>query len=235
MKTNWKKFWTEYPESLGEDEFLKQVGSTVGGKPYTEFQFRGMIESIRDQLQLNESHRLLDICCGNGLVTCELAKLSSSVVGVDFSQPLIGLANKYHDADNIVYKQMDALSVGHHDRSLPGENFDRVIIYGSLQHFEVRDFEQLIVGISNVSKSHAVILLGGVLDIDRRDNFHNTILKKLKYKYYKATGRDRLGTWWDSEYIRAVCEKYKLSCEIDKESSNRPGKEYRFDAIIKFG
>ena len=234
MLTNWKKFWTEYPDSVEEHEFLAQVGHTLNGRPYTNSQFELMVASIRDSLQLTGNEILLDLCCGNGVVTVELAKHCRSVVGVDFSEPLVKIAQKYNGAGNLSYLAMDALLVGNQPGTLADAKFNRVVMYAALQHFQTDDLVKLLSGIRKVSHKSGTILLGGVLDVSRRQAFLDSPYKRIRYLFYRLIGRDRLGTWWNKDYIRSICKELAMSCEIDDSSSNKPGGHYRFDAKIIF-
>ena len=81
---NWKEFFQNYRiiDINGDIDLFYQVGYTVERKPISNEQFNCIIESIEKQLQLSASDTLLDLCCGNGAVTYELAKKVKSVVAV---------------------------------------------------------------------------------------------------------------------------------------------------------
>ena len=228
---NWRKFWNEYPATAGEQEFLRQVGHTVAGLPYSPQQFEAMVAGIRAALQLSPEDVVLDVCCGNGVITKELAKHCGRILGVDFSVPLIAAARKFHGGTNISFQTADALEIGSATLDDPGP-FSRVLIYAALQHFAPEDLPVLLNGFLRHADDMPVILLGGVLDAGRKQLYLDTPEKLAMYETYRKEGRDRLGTWWCKDHIRDVCNGLGLGCEIDDSSEGRPGGHYRFDARI---
>lgn len=231
LATDWETFWTKYPASVGEQEFLLQVGHTVDGRPYSKPQFEAMIASIRGALQLGPGDALLDVCCGNGVVTRELARHCRRALGIDFSAPLIEVARKFHTGSNVGYQVMNALELNVPVTSADGP-FTRVVIYAALQHFQSHDLKRLLDGFLRHAANDRIILFGAVLDAGRKHLFLDTPEKQLNYERYQAEGRDRLGTWWDQDFIRNLCKELGLRCEIDDQSAGRPGGHYRFDAKI---
>jgi protein-L-isoaspartate O-methyltransferase len=230
-RLDWQKFWNEHPASAGDTDFLVQVGHTMGGKPYSEAQFTAMLQSIRAGLDLGTSDTLLDICCGNGVVTRQLAKNCHHVVGIDFSATLIDRAMRYNADANVTYQVMNALDVG--SASFPGNApFSRISMYAALQHFEIDELARLLAGMLAQSAGAAVIFIGGILDATRKHAFLDTPEKRALCEDYQRRGNDRLGTWWDPEAFANTCGRLGLSCAIDAESPGRPGGHYRFDARI---
>jgi SAM-dependent methyltransferase len=227
---DWKRFWNEYPLCIDEADFLRQVCHTIDGRPYTSLQFDALIYGIRQGLRLGPTSSLLDVCCGNGAVTTALAIHCKQVVGVDFSIPLINIARKFHGAPNTRFLDLDALELMKID--VPEAPFDKVMMYGALQHFDVEDLDCLISGLLKHGATDCTILLGGVPDKARLGQLFNTPDKLRLHQTYRREGRDVLGTWWDSNVIRDACRRFGLDCRIDNESSDRPGGHYRFDAWI---
>jgi len=227
----WRSFWREFPTEFSEIDFFRQVGHTIDGKPYSGDQFAAMLASIVSHLELSGEDSLLDICCGNGLITSKLATLCDTVVAVDFSPSLVEVAKKHHAVPNITYHCVDALALA--GARLHPNRFSRVLMYAALQHFQVEDLEPLLRGAFEHASDEFIILFGGVLDLGRKFNFLDTPEKRAMYERYCAEGKDRLGTWWDAHYVTDVCESLGLVCDIQWEEDGRPGGHYRFDAVIR--
>jgi cyclopropane fatty-acyl-phospholipid synthase-like methyltransferase len=227
----WRSFWREFPTAFSEGDFFRQVGHTIDGKPYSSGQFAAMLASIVSQLELSGEDSLLDICCGNGLITSKLSTLCDKVVAVDFSPSLVKVAKKHHAAPNITYQCVDALALA--GARLRPDRFSRVLMYAALQHFQVEDLEPLLRGVCEHAADESIVLFGGVLDMGRKFNFLDTAEKRAMYERYCAEGKDRLGTWWDARYVTDVCESLGLVCDIHWEEDGRPGGHYRFDAVIR--
>lgn len=89
---DWQNFWTNYPSQFTKDEFFKQVGKTFKGQTISNTQFNIIISEVINKIGLRSNDFVLDLCCGNGLITSAIAKECQYVVGVDYSEPLIKIA-----------------------------------------------------------------------------------------------------------------------------------------------
>jgi 2-polyprenyl-3-methyl-5-hydroxy-6-metoxy-1,4-benzoquinol methylase len=107
----WKDFWNTYPNRFAHTEFLRQVSKTCHGHPITQEQIQIIIDDIIRKLHLQARDHVLDLCCGNGVITSAIAKHCALVRGVDFSKPLIKIAREYHRAPNIRYYCMSVLDI----------------------------------------------------------------------------------------------------------------------------
>jgi len=66
-------------------------------------------KKLISELRLKGSERILDLGCGDGLLTAELAKLvpDGSAVGIDASESMIRTAQKDHAAPNLCFELQD--------------------------------------------------------------------------------------------------------------------------------
>jgi 2-polyprenyl-3-methyl-5-hydroxy-6-metoxy-1,4-benzoquinol methylase len=64
--------------------------------------------AVERLLQPQAGERLLDVACGNGLTSRRLAIAGASVVAVDFSEAMIGLAKRRPNQSRIEYRIVDA-------------------------------------------------------------------------------------------------------------------------------
>ncbi|MEO0569592.1 MAG: class I SAM-dependent methyltransferase [Pseudomonadota bacterium] len=64
-----------------------------------------MLNQIARMLEPDQADVLLDLCCGNGVVTKPIAARVRRVVRVDFSEELIKLAQTHHQASNLSYRK----------------------------------------------------------------------------------------------------------------------------------
>ena len=229
--TNWAEYWASSIKIFGKTEYLEQVGHVFKGLPYSDSQFELMVSNISQLLSLDEEDELLDLCCGNGVITHKLAEKCKRVVGVDFSKPLLDIANRDHRLRNLTYKHMDLHDLGTNFERSHGL-FNKVLIFGALQYFESRDLTSLLRNIINLTANKRTILIGSIPDADRKWEFYNTPRQKFLYFFYKVTGRDLIGTWWDPNFIKKVCQPLELKCEIRKQSIDGPVSHCRFDTRI---
>ena len=95
----WKEHFDENAAKF-ENSLFKQVDMTVNGKEAGDIQVDLRVKGIMDNLSLKKSDILLDICCGNGMITSRLASYVSYIYAVDFSEGLINIANSTNKKEN---------------------------------------------------------------------------------------------------------------------------------------
>ena len=108
------------------------------------------------KLNLEDSERLLDLGCGDGKVTTEIASMlpNGTVIGVDNSAEMIELAqSRFHATEypNLSFQVVDALNL----------NFDHefdVVFSNAVLHW-VADHASVLRGVANALKPNGRILL----------------------------------------------------------------------------
>jgi len=91
---------------------------------------------------------VLDLACGEGFNTRELARMGSKVTGIDFSEKLIEFARQEEAEENlgIHYDVKDATNLGR----IPDSYFDLVTCFMALQ--DIEDYRKAISEVSRVIK-----------------------------------------------------------------------------------
>jgi 2-polyprenyl-3-methyl-5-hydroxy-6-metoxy-1,4-benzoquinol methylase len=89
---NWKNFWET---KAGASDAALQVGRVVNGKVMDGDLMAKIAARVADELDLQASDTLLDVCCGNGALTRSLLPYCHQIVGVDFSEKLIQQAQNF--------------------------------------------------------------------------------------------------------------------------------------------
>lgn len=103
------------------DAIAEWYDVNVGGPLHEEVVLPSMLELVGDVAGL----RLVDVACGQGIITRELAKHGASVTGVDISRDLLCIAEGYEKAEplGVVYLHDDAESLA----SLGALSFDGAV------------------------------------------------------------------------------------------------------------
>jgi 2-polyprenyl-3-methyl-5-hydroxy-6-metoxy-1,4-benzoquinol methylase len=224
---DWKEHYNKYPLQFEETEFLKQVQKTVCGQPITPSQLDAQISNIRKALDISDSDVALDLCCGNGIITAELSKACSAVMGIDFSEPLINIARKYNKPENVTYFCMSALDQD--IKKIFTKPFTKIYMYEGLQHFKENELQKLLALITEISNSNPVIFIGGIPDIDKLWVFYDTEERREEYRRRKSQNREAIGTWWNRKYIMDVCLQNGFACDFVSQSPILHSAHYRFD------
>ncbi len=81
---------------------------------------------------VDESDFVLDIGCGNGALTYDVASKVKRIVGIDLSEKNISIAKRTYSRENIEYICGNALT------DLPNEQYDVVILSNVLEHIDKR-------------------------------------------------------------------------------------------------
>jgi 2-polyprenyl-3-methyl-5-hydroxy-6-metoxy-1,4-benzoquinol methylase len=195
-----------------------------------------IIANITGRLELTKDDVILDVCCGNGMLTKSIATRCKSICGVDFSEILINTANQKSRVENITYYLFDALDICN---IFPANYFDKSNCAGALQHFNYNTGKQVIKNISQVTRPSGRIFICDIPDKTRRSKFYNTFRKRLGFLKNRASrmlkkmdGEDRLGWWWHPDQVKRACSELGLKCKILEQNEDLPYHHYRFDALI---
>ncbi len=229
---NWKDFWGKFPNQFAKDEFIKQVGKTVQGQPISIEQLDHLIRDVVQKLDLKAEDVVLDLCCGNGLITSAIAKNCQSIVGVDFSKPMIEIAREYHNSINTKYLNMSVLDITAENLQSP-KSFTKIYMYEGLQYFQEAQLPHLIQTLLALSSERVIILFAGVPDMDKIREFYDTPERQLEYETRKRLGTEAVGTWWEKTFIRQVCGDHGLQCDFLSQHHLSHTARYRFDIRIK--
>ncbi len=127
----------------------------------------GFAMRILSQANICPSDRILDLGCGDGRITCELAKLAcdGSVIGTDISEKMIEHANSTYAAQgNLRFMAMDT------SKNIFKRQFDVITSFNSL-HW-VKDQKNALRGITEAATQDAKIVL---LLSHRKSYYHFTL------------------------------------------------------------
>lgn len=228
---DWKTHWQIAPTGCAPTDFFRQVGKTVGGSPITQEQFSRIVQQLTDALAVSVNDNILDLCCGNGLITRNLSERCASICGVDYSQPLIAIAQQHHQRDNICYLCASVLEL---PEMLQGANgsFSKVYMYEALQHFSETDIDAILAVIERLSTPGARIFFGSVPDRQRIWKFYDTPGRRRDYEMRVAEGREAIGTWWRSEFLEDAARRHGMTCHFMEQHASLHTAHYRFDVLL---
>jgi len=230
--TDWERYWNEEPKKFAEKDFLKQVGKTENGHSVQKESVDRIVHQLLDGLDMTEDDIVLDLCCGNGLITHRVSRHCDKIVGVDFSERLIEIAQEHHGAANICYVHSSVLTLTPKMFAGTGR-FTKVYMYEGLQHFNEDEVLLVLRVLQQVTLEGAPVYLGSVPDKDRIWLFYNTPVRRNTYFRRKSEGREAIGTWWDREVLRDIAKEEKYHCEFINQDAALYTAHYRFDVRIQ--
>ena len=224
---NWHEYWNHAPQVFERDP-LRQVGKTVGGQPIDRDQLPVVVDSIVEQLNIGAGDTVLDLCCGNGILTYALARHCARIRGVDFSQPLIETAQRSYSGETITYSCADVCDL---DRELVPECVTKICLYEGLQHLDVERARSLLSRIAIAFRPVPPLLLGAVPDLACLEAFYDTPERMAEFRRRTAEGNEAIGTWWTRDELTLLASSFGLDCTF-RETGCPYSAHYRFDALL---
>ena len=206
---------------------LKQVGKTVSGVEVDIGQVNLIVEHICRTLRLGKNDYLVDLGCGNGMLTVRLAAFVSRALGLDFTEGMLAYARGFNSSENLDYRQVDLTSLT--DHALPAAN--KFTMYEVIQHLEVVEFEALIDALGRKSMD-AALFLGGIPDREKLRSFYDTEEKYSFYLEREKSGAPHLGRWWVEEEVMEVGTKAGWLVKRIEQPAGLYTSHYRFDALL---
>lgn len=227
--TDWTEHWSTVLERESEADLLAQVAKTVGGVSISSLQFDALIDDICNHLDLQQTDHLLDICCGNGLVTSQCSNRCKHTLGVDFSLPLIERVAPQFVRPNLEFIYGDL-------RSLPPEvlrfSANKILIYEALQFFTPAQAELFLRPIASSSLKSAAICLGSVPRAEHLWDFYNTPERKRDYEKRKQSNSDAVGHWWSESELVQLAESTGYKIDIRSQNPILHTAHYRSDVLL---
>lgn len=226
-----KNYWEQHYDSNSQQFdglLLKQVGKTINGQEISETQFKLVVKNVVNNLHLNSNDSIIDLCCGNGLITRQLAPLVKEGVGIDFSQGLIMAAKKYNSFHNLEYINSDVLRLD------PKYFFGlkKVLMYEALQLFSGEQLSNLLNIFSDLELG-SMVFFGSVPDKEKLNVYYDT---KEKYEFYKQSereGKPHMGHWWLMEEIQHIVSASKFKVTFLPQETTLYTAYYRFDVLLE--
>lgn len=185
-----------------------------------------MVQYLASLLSIAKNDRILDVCCGSGLITRELSKIADYVVGIDFSQTMLGWA-KNGISSKLNYCLADAVEIPFKDHI-----FDKALLYYSFQYLNIQQGWLAISELSRTVKVSGVILIGDIPDRRKLMHYHRGLRERLGWLRLSLLRKDPMGRWWHPKELDKFCRKLGLSGKEIPQPSWLPHASYRFDYLI---
>lgn len=229
---DWRLHWNAVGEWAGPRDLMKQVKRTVRGQPMGEGQIALSADAARAALDLGASDILLDLACGNGLVTLRLARVCWAVYGVDYSSELIAVARRHCSAPNITYIVGDAADIS--AAQLDHERPTKVAMIAGLQYFTAAKLERLLTAIRSLTGGTAPVFFTDVPDVEHLYTFYDTPERRAYYEQQQAMRTEPMGTWWSRRHLARLLGSAGYTAEFKSQAPDRyPTCHYRFDLLAR--
>ncbi|MEP7197782.1 MAG: class I SAM-dependent methyltransferase [Saprospiraceae bacterium] len=221
---NWKEFWNN---KAVEQNPSAQVARIKSGEPISRELLQMIADKIILQLELKSTDEVLDVCCGNGMLSSLLANHCKSIDGIDLSSNQIQQAKKNNTQSNVSYYEGNAI-----DFNL-NKKYDKILLYFSFQYFDQKgEGEKAIQNLLQHSKSNCIILIGDIPDSNRKIYYFPNFIELLKYSLKRILNKSDMGKFWSKKEMEGICNSLNVQGHFMKQESWQPYSHYRFDYFI---
>jgi len=227
MNSYWKNHFDTISRQF-DDSLLKQVGKTVNGQEISELQVKLIIENIVNVLRLCAKDFVVDLCCGNGLITRQLAPFVKKIVGVDFTSGLIDTAKEYKAFHNIEYVNSDVLNLD--PEYLLG--LKKILMYEALQHFSAEQLIHLLDELSGL-ESGSLVFFGSIPNKEKLKVYYDTEEKYAFYMKCESEGEPHIGRWWLMNEIEQLGAMRGFKAIFLPQVQTLYTSYYRFDVLLE--
>lgn len=223
-------FYKEFPKSCAPDDFWTQVKRTVNGKPVGEDQIKMIVDAVTDGLRIAESDTLLDLCCGNGALSDRIFARCQGGLGVDFSEPLIAVAEKYFQSPpQRRYRLQDVETFLQSTDDTA--RFTKTLCYGSFQYLPQQTAENFLDALCRRFPQVERIFIGNIPDKAKMNVFFDA-KSGLYAPGIESDPGSPIGIWRTEAEFTELAAKHGWNASLRHMPEEYYGAPYRYDAVL---
>ena len=228
MNKEKSSFYKEHPKTCSPIDFWGQVKRTVNGTPVPQDQIDMIEDAVLKGLDLTPEDNLLDICCGNGALSTLFFRHCNNILGVDFSEPLISIANKnFANPPNETYILGDVIDFC--ENPITPDKFTKLLCYGSFSYIDFEKAESMLVNLKKNFSKLERIFIGNCPDKNHFREFYGN--KSLKVGL-EDDPNSPIGIWRTSNEFISMANHCGWQAEISKMPNQYYAAHYRYDVIL---
>jgi ubiquinone/menaquinone biosynthesis C-methylase UbiE len=224
----WKLHWYERGITYKSLDTNLAVQRTRGGIPISQKSFDEIMSYVSTVLKLKKNDSVLELFCGNGVMTIPLSKICKSIVAVDFSKSLLETLLEQKPV-NVEIILGDVLNL-----DLPLKKFDKVLAYAGIQYLTEPEMAMLIKQVHRFLVPGGTLFIGDIPDSAKKWEFFTTPAREREYFEGLTSNSDSIGTWYDKKWLIKLLENFGFNCvEILTQPKTQINSHYRFDVAAK--
>lgn len=226
-KDYWPEFWKKHGRKSGDANEHVQVLRTKNRAPIEEENWRLTLEFILDHLALNTDDDALDLCCGNGLITQQMAARCRSVIGVDVAPELVD------KIDTAAHPNITALVGDMRALELEPDSLDKILIYAAIQYLDLAETVEWFQRMYDALRDGGTIFIGDIPDRSKLWTFFNS--DEREAVHFESTRKREaiVGTWFEQDWLLKLAKYAGFSqAEIIPQPDYMIYAEYRYDMKV---
>ncbi len=227
MGNKWYEIWNteDRINRIILEVLVKADGFDSGAGEFTVDQWIAYTESIYKRARLSAPCSVFEVGCGSGAFLYPLYTKGFRVSGVDWSRPLIDLAQRFMPDGSFEVKE--AINIGGVPKA------DIVVSHSVFHYFPDHDYAYKVLRrmIDKAGKRVAVL---DVNDADKQDAYDQ--LRRSAYEdpeEYERKYKDLNHLFYTKNWFRSIAEELGLNIEIvDQEFEGYGNSHFRFNVFI---
>ena len=192
------------------DEFIRQLPDVPKGhRHYNEWQKRKRtLKRFLSHLKNRKTNSILEIGCGNGWLTQQIAPFASQVHGLDVGQYELEQAARCSSYKNVTYVCCSDWQL------LPESSFDLIVFAGSFQYFEIGSefWKQLFRCLKDNGEIH-------ILDTPFYSEKESSLAKERSENYFTLLGNKQAINYYHHQQWSKLKGKIEVKYTPNKLSS----------------
>jgi cyclopropane fatty-acyl-phospholipid synthase-like methyltransferase len=222
----WVDFWRLHGRESRDGGVHEQVLRVKNKQAIDESLWQKTLEAIGQLLEVNATDKVLDLCCGNGLIARHLASQVASVHAVDVSEALV---NNIAKQENISAEVCDARKL-----ECANDAFSKIVLYAAIQYFTQQEVIGLFRSMYAWLEEGGVALLGDIPDLERLWAFYDDETREAAYFDAVESGKGIVGNWFTQSFLVKLAKYIGFSeARVVPQSDDMIYAHYRFDLILK--
>jgi cyclopropane fatty-acyl-phospholipid synthase-like methyltransferase len=186
------------------------------------------MEHIINSLDLNPSDIVLDLCCGNGLITQMLSEKCKSVTAIDISEELI------NQIDVEKYQNIETMVSDIRDVEFEKDAFSKIIIYAGIQYLSYKETILLFRAVFKWLQTNGIVYIGDIPDINRIWRFYNNTERESIYFNSIVDETPIVGTWYSQDFLKKMAQYCGFkNVKIIHQHKDMIYSHFRFDMHIR--
>ena len=227
MTQYWKEHYDQNTEAF-QTSLYKQVGKTLNGIDVDERQLDCIVASIVNALDIEHKDEIIDLCCGNGLITKKIAVEVNKINAVDFSDGLIDTAKRESYLENITYIASDVMLLS----NTFFNEISKIYMYEALQHFSIAMLADLLSILSSTG-NNIKFFIGSVPDKEKIWTYYDTEEKREFFLQRENENKPHMGKWWDKNEIQNIALAHDFKASFYNQNEFLYTSNYRFNCLLE--
>lgn len=194
----WVNFWKDHGKSTVDCDEQTRVLRTLNKQPIEKELWEDTLTLMAEHVKPVPDDVVLELCCGNGLISRYFSKICKTVVCVDVSADLVT------SIDTKEHTNIETIVADIRDLSFPDSTFSKIIIYAGIQYLSPAETTTLFANVYDWLKPAGIFFLGDIPNYNNIWDFYNSTDREAVYFHNLQREEPLVGTWFQPEFFEKL-------------------------------